>query len=117
MKKIIRLTESDLTRIVNQVIMESEKKPYLTKIYQKIYDVLSDIGYDGFNREFVISYGPWNDEGLYFFKLAFFGDNEFDLKRISKIVMDELNTEFGKKFFELGKLYNQHFIIVFNKLA
>jgi hypothetical protein len=117
MKKIIRLTESDLGRIINCVILESEKKPSLLKIYQKIYDVLEHIGYDGWNEEFVLSYGPLDSKGLYTFKLAFFGEKDFDLEKISKKVMNELSAEFGEKYFELGQFYKRHFNIKINKLA
>jgi hypothetical protein len=40
MKKVIRLTESDLTRIVKKVIKENED---YNEYYQSAYDVLEDI--------------------------------------------------------------------------
>ena len=43
MKKIVRLTESDLTRIVKQVISESKKKPSKSEILKMSKDELKDV--------------------------------------------------------------------------
>ena len=43
MKKIIRLTESDLARIVRRVISESKKEPFRTAILKMSKDELKDV--------------------------------------------------------------------------
>ena len=43
MKKVIRLTESDLARIVKQVISESKKKPSKSEILKMSKDELKDV--------------------------------------------------------------------------
>ena len=43
MKKIIRLTESDLTRIVQRVIIESKKNPSKSEILKMSKDELKDV--------------------------------------------------------------------------
>ena len=43
MKKIIRLTESDLSRIVKQVISESKKKPSKSEILKMSKEELKDV--------------------------------------------------------------------------
>lgn len=43
MKKVIRLTESDLTRIVQRVITESKKKPSKSEILKMSKDELKDV--------------------------------------------------------------------------
>jgi len=43
MKKIIRLTELDLARIVKQVITESKKKPSKSEILKMSKDELKDV--------------------------------------------------------------------------
>jgi hypothetical protein len=43
MKKVIRLTESDLTRIVRRVITESKKKPSKSEILKMSKDELKDV--------------------------------------------------------------------------
>lgn len=131
MKRIIRLTESDLTNIIKKVISESEKAPSLQKVYNKIYKVLSDMGYSKFQGEFNISYGQDNIfakypaparnygkyVGTYEFQIAFYLEDDVNIKMIAKKIMDELNNEFGNEFFKLGNLYKEHFLIKFNKLA
>lgn len=42
MKKIVRLTESDLTRIVKNVISEQEKESLLKKLMRKLKGVSSE---------------------------------------------------------------------------
>ena len=42
MKKIVRLTETDLTRIVKNVISEQEKESLLKKIMRKLKGVSSE---------------------------------------------------------------------------
>jgi len=43
MKKIIRLTESDLARIVKRVINESKKEPFRSEILKMSKDELKDV--------------------------------------------------------------------------
>ena len=43
MKQVIRLTESDLARIVKQVITESKKKPSKSEILKMSKDELKDV--------------------------------------------------------------------------
>jgi hypothetical protein len=131
MKRITRLTESDLNRIVKRVINESKKAPSIQKVYNKIKEVLDGMGYDGFNEEFYVSYGQSENPadlpegprsygkyvGKYDFKIAFFVKKYVNIKRTAKKVMNELSDEFGDRFFELGDLYDRHFIIHFDKLT
>ena len=133
MKRITRLTESDLNRIVKRVINESKKAPSLQKVYNKIWEVLSGMGYDKFNEEFDIQYIQWDDTrteypgparynygkyvGTYLFRIAFYLEDNLNIKMIAEKVMNELNDEFGSEFFKLGDLYDRYFIINFDKLA
>ena len=43
MKKVIRLTESDLTRIIKRVINESKKEPFRSAILKMSKDELKDV--------------------------------------------------------------------------
>jgi AICAR transformylase/IMP cyclohydrolase PurH len=43
MKKIIRLTESDLTRIVKRVITESKKEYRVVLLSKQVYDETNDV--------------------------------------------------------------------------
>jgi hypothetical protein len=43
MKKIIRLTESDLTRIVRRVITESKKEYRVVLLSKQVYDETNDV--------------------------------------------------------------------------
>ena len=43
MNKVIRLTESDLTRIIKRVITESKKKPSKSEILKMSKDELKDV--------------------------------------------------------------------------
>ena len=131
MKKIIRITESDLTRVIKKIIYESNKAPSIQKVYNKIYKVLEDMGLSKFNDDFDINYiqddyrteypGPARNYGKYVgkyrFKIIFYLEDDINIKMIAKKVMDELNNEFGNDFFELSDLYKKHFLIKFNKLA
>lgn len=131
MKKIIRLTESDLTKVIKKIISESKKSPSLQKVYNKIYNVLTDMGSSKFSDNFNIQYiqddirteypGPANKYGkyvgTYLFKIVFYLEDDINIKIIAKKVINELKNEFGNEFFEFGDLYEKHFLIKFNKLA
>jgi hypothetical protein len=59
MKKIVRLTESDLIRIVKRVIMEQDEKPVTVKELKRDgYDVsVGDIPLDNHKKETLIDSG------------------------------------------------------------
>jgi hypothetical protein len=117
MKKVINLTESDLSRIVNRVIMESEKKIHLTKITSKIKEILSDLGYSEFREDFSVNHiKNINDDG-YSFKVIIFDEDDLDINKVIKKVMNGLGNEFGEKYFKLDRIFRRHFIFSLDKNA
>jgi hypothetical protein len=98
MEKIVRLTESDLTRIVKRVIKENEEKDAIEKIAKFVFSKLpkddiefignlyKELGYDKF--EDTIEYVVNDDlvtERVSFSTSGFEAENEKDIEKIENI--------------------------------
>jgi hypothetical protein len=107
MKKVIRLTESDLTRIVNRVIKENdEDMDYNSSIYDDIEDELMEIP---------------NDEAIEYLK-GIINHCEKLIEKLGDIKEDETTIDIPSEYegvrMELGKSANpQEIIEMYNDLV
>jgi len=98
MKKVIRLTESDLTRIVRRVINESKKKPSNEKIEDALGKLMDDyVGED----EWTGGYHESSDKPYDRFMVKFKQSGE-DTEEISEEIIKELNDKFESNLFKVG---------------
>ena len=105
MKKIIRLTESDLTRIVNRVINENKKKPSNEKIEDVLKKLMDDyIGEDEWTGGHKESSDKPYDRFMIRFKQS--GD---DTEDIAEEIIDKLNNKFESNLFKLGNASKNSF--------
>jgi len=98
MKKVIRLTESDLTRIVRRVINESKKKPSNEKIEDALGKLMDDyVGED----EWTGGYNESSDKPYDRFMVKFKQSGE-DTEEISEEIIEKLNDKFESNLFKIG---------------
>ncbi len=90
MKKIIRLTESDLTRIVRRVINESGDNDI--EIPEEFEDVINKLGNNPTPQEIIDAYNSEVEEGttlVDYFRGIFYNENDEEFPFYD--VLDELN--------------------------
>ena len=91
MKKIIRLTESDLTRIVRRVIKENEED--MIRIPTRYYGVRMELGKNVNPQDIIEMYNELVEEGTdlvdYSEEGMFY--NEDDQEIPTDVILDELN--------------------------
>jgi hypothetical protein len=105
MKKIIRLTESDLAGIVNRVINENKKKPSNEKIEDVLKKLMDDyIGEDEWTGGHKESSDKPYDRFMIRFKQS--GD---DTEDIAEEIIDKLNNKFESNLFKLGNASKNSF--------
>ena len=98
MKKIIRLTEGDLTRIVKQVIFESKKKPSIQEVDDELGKLMDDyLGED----EWTGGHRESSDKPHDRFMVKFKQSGE-DTEEIAKDIIEKLNDKFESSLFKLG---------------
>jgi len=105
MKKIIRLTESDLTRIVKRVINENKEKPSNKKI-EHVLKKLMD-GYVG-EDEWKGGHKKSSDEPYDRFMVRFNQSGD-DTEEIAEEIIEKLNSEFESDLFKLGNASKNSF--------
>ena len=91
MKKIVRLTERDLTRIVKRVIKENEGENMI-RIPKEYYGVRMELGTRPIPEDIIDAYNTTVEEGI---PLVSYSDgvfyNEEDMEIPVDVVLDELN--------------------------
>ena len=91
MKKIVRLTERDLTRIVKRVIKENEGENMI-RIPKEYYGVRMELGTRPIPEDIIDAYNTTVEEGI---PLVSYSDgvfyNEEDMDIPVDVVLDELN--------------------------
>ncbi len=98
MKKVIRLTESDLTRFVKRVINESKKDPSNKKIESELNKLMDDyVGED----EWIGGHRESSDKPYDRFMVKFKQSGE-DTEEIAEEVIEKLNDAFEGSLFKLG---------------
>jgi hypothetical protein len=98
MKKIIRLTETDLTRLVRQVIIESKKKPSIQKVEDELGKLMDDyVGDD----EWTGGHRESSDNPYDRFMVKFKQSGE-DTEEIAEKIVEKLNDKFESSLFKLG---------------
>jgi hypothetical protein len=105
MKKVIRLTESDLTRIVKRVINENKKKPSNEKIQKALKKLMDDyIGED----EWKGGYRESSDKPYDRFMVRFNQSGD-DTEEIAEKFIEKLNSKFESNLFKLGNASKNSF--------
>jgi hypothetical protein len=105
MKKVIRLTESDLTRIVKRVINENKKKPSNEKIEDVLKKLMDDyVGEDEWKGGYKESSDKPYDRFMVRFKQS--GD---DTEEVAEKIIDKLNNKFESNLFKLGNASKNSF--------
>ena len=91
MKKIIRLTESDLTRIVKRVIKENEEG--MIRIPTRYYGVRMELGKSANPQDIIEMYNELVEEGTALVDYSEEGMfyNEDDQEIPTDVILDELN--------------------------
>jgi hypothetical protein len=94
MKKIVRLTESDLTRIVRRVINENKKETI--RIPRKYSEVIIELGKNVDPQDIIDSYNELVEEGTPLVDYSGYGTegmfyNEDDEEIPVDVILDELN--------------------------
>jgi hypothetical protein len=98
MKKVIRLTESDLARIVKRTIMESKKKPSNKKVEEELMDILDElVGEDEYSGGHYES----SDKPYDRFRVKFNQSGD-DTQEIAEEIIEKLNDRFESGLFKLG---------------
>ena len=91
MKKVIRLTESDLMRIVKRVIKENEGENMI-RIPKEYYGVRMELGTRPIPEDIIDAYNTTVEEGI---PLVSYSDgvfyNEEDMEIPVDVVLDDLN--------------------------
>jgi hypothetical protein len=110
MKKIIRLTENDLTRLVRRVILENEEEEIRRNILrrvlpnsEKLWDYINDFNYDFTEGDLAAGYEPCL--GIFDERVFVGYDESTTLKDINTyaellgqhIITIELDDEFGEE--------------------
>ena len=105
MKKIIRLTETDLTRLVRQVIIESKKKPSIQKVEDELGKLMDDyVGED----EWAGGHRESSDKPHDRFMVKFKQSGE-DTEEIAEKIVEKLNDKFESSLFKLGNFSKNSF--------
>ena len=98
MKKIIRLTEDDLTNLVKRVINEGKKKPSNKEVEKELRNLLDDlVGED----EYTGGHYESSDEPYDRFRVKFKQSGD-DTKEIAEKIIEKLNDRFESNLFKVG---------------
>ena len=106
MKKIIRLTEDDLTNLIKRVINEGKKKPSNKEVEKELRNLLDDlVGED----EYTGGHYEFSDEPYDRFRVDFKRSGD-DTEEIAEKIFEKLNDKLDSNLsFKLGNSSKKSF--------
>jgi len=109
MKKVIRLTESDLTRIVKRVISESEDKDH-NKIKKLICSAMDRFVGEG---DYTCGYKKSSDEAYDRFMVKIKNVIDEDTKELAEDVVEYVNRKLEKTTLRVGNTSKEMFWLTY----